>query len=186
MTPPEITFRSLRRSWASLEPAERNRVFGVVLTQEEQDGAWDALAHREKCRRDIELHDLAFDQGWPLDEANPDPRALLVAPRSLPRRGVAGDDIFDSIPPPVYFEALTGEAVVSGRVRCPAPGHEDVHPSCVVYDEPGRGFWCPVCEAAGSAIDLGSLITGIEPRGEGYWELRRWIAARLLGTDGLA
>jgi hypothetical protein len=95
----------------------------------------------------------------------------------------AGDDVLYEISPHDYWVALTGEPVeANGRARCPVAGHEDVHPSVVVYQDPGRGWWCPVCDLGGSAIDLAAVITGIKPRGGGYIELRRWIAERLLNA----
>lgn len=95
------------------------------------------------------------------------------------RRG----DVLETISPVDYWEALRGEALADGRGRCPMPGHPDEHPSVVVYPDPGRGWWCPVCNAGGSAIDLASALTGIEPRGRDYWRLREWIAERLLSTN---
>lgn len=34
------------------------------------------------------------------------------------------------------------------------PFHDDANPSLHVYTEPGRGFYCFVCSAGGSAIDF--------------------------------
>src|SRR5436190_2576343 len=98
-------------------------------------------------------------------------------------RGWTGDDVLDSIAPPIYWTALTGEAVpANGIVRCPNPAHPDEHPSARVYPHPGRGWCCFACGAGGSAIDLAALLTGKTPRGAEYHEIRRWVAERLLGT----
>ena len=93
------------------------------------------------------------------------------------------DDILDSIPPAEYVEALTGESVPAhGSIQCPLPGHDDRSPSFKVYREPGRGWYCFGCHRGGGAIDLAAEIFGIEPRGDGFHELRRRIAERLLNS----
>ena len=57
------------------------------------------------------------------------------------RRSDPENDVLDTIPPPVYFEALTGEAVPHhGRVHCPIPDHDDRHPSARASTPiPGKG-----------------------------------------------
>jgi hypothetical protein len=101
---------------------------------------------------------------------------------SRPIRAIRGDDVLDTISPTDYVEALTGEAVPSngGAIRCVFPHHEDRTPSFYVYRDPGPGWYCHGCHRGGSAIDLAAELTGIEPRGEGYLELRRYIAEKLL------
>lgn len=185
MTAPRFTFGRLSRQWRGTPSFLRNRAFGSALTAAEQQEAWDALAYREECRRAIEIADLAFDSGEPIERRRPNRAAARTSAPSL-RHGKEGDDIFESIPPPVYVEALTGEPVPpgGGSIRCPLPDHEDHHPSCHVYGEPGRGWHCFACGRGGSAIDLASHLAGIHPRGEGYWQLRRYIAERLLGREG--
>lgn len=94
--------------------------------------------------------------------------------------GQADPDRLDEIPPREYWYRLTGERVPEhGRVRCPFPDHEDEHPDCMVYREIGRGWWCPVCGTGGTAINLASALTGIQPRGKGFHDLLRWIGERL-------
>lgn len=70
---------------------------------------------------------------------------------------------------------VTGEEVpASGFVSCPAPEHEDLHPSCSVRES---AFNCFSCGVGGSAIDLGAQAYGIEPRGRGFHALRRELLA---------
>jgi len=92
--------------------------------------------------------------------------------------------VLERIEPADYWPALTGDQVDGRRARCPLPGHEDRRPSVVLYGA-GRGWWCPVCDAGGSAIDLAAAVTGIDPRGAGYLELRRYVARRLLAGSAL-
>jgi hypothetical protein len=68
------------------------------------------------------------------------------------------------------------------RIRCPAPGHDDAHPSADVDLE--RGWTCRSCHAGGSLRQLAELI-GLAPprpprRGQSY------VPPRLLGIDRAA
>ena len=77
-----------------------------------------------------------------------------------------------SVPPPVYFERLTGLRVGrSGKLRCLF--HDDRTPSLHVYREPGRGWYCFGCGRGGSIYDLAALLSGRETRGSDFCELRR-------------
>lgn len=71
---------------------------------------------------------------------------------------------------------LTGETLSGSLARCPSPEHEDEWPSCAVR---ARLFFCNGCPASGSIIDLGALLYGIEPRGRGFFEIRRRLLAAL-------
>ena len=157
-----------------------------------KDPPWGKIAWQAARR-----HEAEFLVDWDPVRDGPPPRRPFLEPRRRfeavrprsgsrprsPRDPIDDRDVLDEIDPRDYWEALTGEPVeANGRARCPVVGHEDVHPSVVVYDEPGRGWWCPVCDVGGSAVDLAAVITGIVPRGKGYHELRRWIAERLLNS----
>ena len=88
-------------------------------------------------------------------------------------------DPLKQVAPAVYVEALTGEPVpANGWLHCPLPDHEDRTPSFQVLPSHWRCFGC---NRGGSVIDLAAALTGIEPRGRGFIELRSWIARRLLG-----
>jgi hypothetical protein len=113
----------------------------------------------------------------------PDPPAerAPARPTGVPRPHASrGSGALDSIPPPVYFEALTGETPCrDGKVRCPLPDHEDRTPSCHVYDDPAQGFYCFGCNRGGTIIDLGAALWSIEPRGAGYHQIRERIEHEL-------
>jgi len=88
-------------------------------------------------------------------------------------------DALAAIAPPVYVELLTGrERGRDGKIACPF--HDDSTPSLEVYDDPAGGFFCFGCERGGTIIDFGAELYGIEPRGAGYHEVRRRLAADLL------
>ena len=70
-----------------------------------------------------------------------------------------------------------------GMVSCPL--HEDRHPSCRVYADPGGVGYCFSCGRGGSAIDLAAGLLDLEPRGDGYLQLRRWVPSGYLAQKGV-
>ncbi len=83
------------------------------------------------------------------------------------------------VPPPVYFERLTGQRVGrSGKLHCLF--HDDQHPSLHVYPEAGRGWYCFGCGRGGSVYDLAALLSGRKTRGADFLELRRELEKQLL------
>jgi hypothetical protein len=105
------------------------------------------------------------------------------ADRRGERREVDPTDALGSIAPPVYLGLLCGVDVPDrgGMVRCPLPDHEDRTPSCYVYADAAAGWYCYGCGRGGSLIDLGAALWGVDPRGRGYHDLRRRLAAELTG-----
>ena len=83
-------------------------------------------------------------------------------------RAVAADE---------YVEALTGVAITGRTIRCPLPGHDERTPSFHLYED--GSFYCFGCGRGGSIIDFGAHWYGLEPRGAGYHEIRRGLAADL-------
>jgi hypothetical protein len=105
--------------------------------------------------------------------------ALVPAKRPKTQRQ-AGQDVLQQIPASEYLPALTGRAVGrDGKALCPF--HEERTPSLHAYEDPARGFYCFGCRAGGSIIDFGARLYGIDPRGAGFLEIRRRLAADLLG-----
>lgn len=102
-------------------------------------------------------------------------------PKTPPERRPSHElDVLQSIPATEYVPALTGQELSrDGKIACPF--HDDRTPSLHAY--PGdRGWSCFGCGRGGTIIDLGAALYGIEPRGAGYHEIRRRVAADLLGT----
>ena len=99
---------------------------------------------------------------------DPEPRRERTRP---PHVRLSGDDELGRIPPPVYFRLLCGLAVPSrgGYVLCPL--HEERTPSCMVWPEPERGWWCFGCGRGGGIYDLASLLNA-GPWGAGARGLR--------------
>lgn len=154
---------------------------------EQQEAFWKRVGEWAERETDFKRWLAAMD-----DPTDPDPEPpmgrLLPKPRWNPSRAKplelgedeADPDLLAAMSPREYWERLTGESVPShGRVQCPAPDHPDENPACVVYAEPGRGWHCHACGAGGSAIDLAACLTGIRPRGKGYFDLLRWIGERI-------
>jgi hypothetical protein len=91
----------------------------------------------------------------------------------------ASSDPLLLVPPPVYFERLTGLRVgPSGKLHCLF--HDDRSPSLHVYREPERGWYCFGCRRGGSVYDLAALLFGRGTRGRDFVELRRELDQRLL------
>ena len=129
----------------------------------------------------VRLLDLAPEARVSLAELD---RVLPCAPpRAItPLRGreaMGTVDALDAIPPPVYFERLTGLRVgPSGKLHCLF--HDDRSPSLHVYREPGRGWYCFGCGRGGSIYDLAALLSGRETRGREFTELRRDLEELML------
>jgi hypothetical protein len=104
------------------------------------------------------------------------PRAITRLQRRQP---IVTVDALEGIPPPVYFERLTGLRVgPSGKLRCLF--HDDRSPSLHVYREPGRGWYCFGCGRGGSIFDLAALLSGRETRGKDFADLRRELEELLM------
>lgn len=102
-------------------------------------------------------------------------------PRRPPPAAVPGDaaDPLLEIAPAVYVEALTGRTPNrEGKIQCPF--HTDRTPSLHAYPTAERGWTCFGCGRGGTIIDFGAALFGVEPRGAGYHEIRRRLAAELL------
>lgn len=131
-------------------------------------------------RLEIEVYEAATIVGELPDP--PSPRQEPATPRETRPIDPDAADVLLTIEPRVYVAALTGQEVSrEGKVRCPL--HEDRTPSLHVYPEPERGWYCYGCEHGGTIYDLAAALWRIEPRGEGFHELRRRLAAELLGSD---
>ncbi len=108
----------------------------------------------------------------------PEPPPTLQRRPVRPRRAGACGDPLLSVPPPLYFERLTGRRVGrSGKVRCPF--HDDRTPSLHVYGDPARGWYCFGCGRGGSIYDLAALLWGRRTQGRDFVELRRELRRRL-------
>jgi len=109
----------------------------------------------------------------------PDPPDEKRPPSAPVRPPAAIDDPLLAVPPAVYVELLTGrETGRDGKVSCPF--HEDSTPSLHVYEDVERGWTCFGCDRAGTIIDFGAELYGIEPRGRGYYEIRERLEADLI------
>ena len=101
----------------------------------------------------------------------------------LPARSLADasardrDDPLRLVPPPVYFEWLTGLRVGrSGKLRCMF--HDDQHPSLHVYPEPERGWYCFGCGRGGSIYDLAALLWSTGQSRDGKLRGRDFLMVR--------
>src|SRR3954471_9398489 len=105
--------------------AERSRVMRLAGTINHKTGAWARV-----IQADLALEPYAIDA---LLDGLPEPAPAALQPRPG-RPESRADDPYKRIAPPEYFQRLAGVRVPpgGGLVRCPAPGHDDTHPSCSV------------------------------------------------------
>jgi hypothetical protein len=106
---------------------------------------------------------------------DPKERVAVKAPVPFGRATVLGP--LEQVSPREYYLRLTGEIVpADGLISCPHADHEDRNPSCQVFEEPGRGWYCHSCGAGGNAPDLVSALaggpTGAELKGDAFLEAK--------------
>ena len=173
-------------------PDELRVDFFELLPPEVQDAMWAALAsecalHTEQSRLadpdPVEWHRRArVGRRWGTRPSALRP-SRVTSRSSKPSRGDderSRDDPIADVPPPIYFAALADCDVpaTGGMVRCPV--HDDRTPSCRVYAEPERGWYCHGCHIGGSVYDLAATLWGLETRGDEFRLLRARIARALL------
>jgi hypothetical protein len=102
--------------------------------------------------------------------------------RSVSDRRAA--DRLQRIPPALYFLELAGvEPDRGGKACCPLPDHDDPDPSCHVYDDPARGWFCYGCGRGGDIYELAGVLWGFRRDGRDFIELRELLEKRF-GLDG--
>ena len=133
---------------------------------------------QEGHRVDADEIDAQLPRSAPSRIDKPRPTVAASAP-------IASSDPLRLVPPPVYFERLTGLRVGrSGKLRCLF--HDDRSPSLHVYREPGRGWYCFGCGRGGSIYDLAALLSGRETRGQNFSELRRELEELMLPPSSVS
>lgn len=132
-------------------------------------GAIDGTAATEPPLR---VRGIRWDAHW---QRRADAARRLGARVTAPPYSRETDPLFDVDLREVWTE-LTGLELRGNVTRCPSPDHDDRFASCGVK---ARFFNCLGCKAGGSIIDLGALVFGLEPRGAGFFEIRRRLLAEL-------
>ena len=163
-----------RYAWPQdeLSRAEMGALFGF-LPDSVQDDFWSHVRGYADAQH-------ALDQDTFFEDSDTDLDAPALPKLSHQPYAVSDDDVLRDLTTDDYFEVLTGQVIPHTRlVHCPSRGHEDRHPSCRVYTD---GIHCFACGFHGGVYDLAAEMSGIEPRGRDFFELQRWIAARLLGA----
>jgi hypothetical protein len=157
--------RALEADPKCVDPARVMRAIGSVNRKAEP-------APVRCLRLEVEVFDAADVIG-----SLPAPPEPIRAPMRLIRP--AGGAL-DAIPAAEYVPALTGrELGRDGKILCPF--HEERTPSLHCYERPEDGWSCFGCSRGGSIVDFGAALYGIEPRGASFHEIRRRLAADLLG-----
>lgn len=109
---------------------------------------------------------------------DPDPPSFRATSRVRRRAGRTElDRALLAIPAPEYVSVLA-ELTPNREGKVPCPFHEDSNPSLQLY--PDGGFYCfgSGCRRGGTIYDFAGHLWGIDPRGEGFLELRERLASR--------
>ncbi|HEY4279696.1 MAG TPA: hypothetical protein VGM91_15835, partial [Conexibacter sp.] len=152
---------------------DRSRLMRLAGTVNYKSGRHARVIHADLALRPYSLRDLVGDL--------PD-----LPSRRAPRRPgqpVNNDDPYKTIAPATYFVELAGVDVVGyGLIRCPAPDHDDDHPSCNVGDDADTGWWCHGCARGGTIYDLASVLlggpTGTALRGDAFRSAKALVVER--------
>jgi hypothetical protein len=151
------------------------------------DDARVFVAECAACAGELWIHRRGFDE-WRASCANGCAReAMDAAASELLREQRADmeyqaelkatmepDDPFWNIEATRYIEALTGqEASRGGFFRCPFHGDGNERtPSLHATDLLPARWYCFACHQGGTIYDFAALLWGIEPRADGFAELR--------------
>ena len=159
---------------------ERARVMRLAGTINYKSGQYARVVEADLQLPGYRLEELVGDLAGPGTAARGPGRG-----RSAPHA-----DPYKRIPPPEYFQRLAGITVPrNGLVSCPAPWHDDVHPSCSVGIDPEQGWCCHSarCGARGAIYDLASVLLGgpwgQELRGDAFKRARAHVVS-VFGEHG--
>ncbi|HEX3509817.1 MAG TPA: DNA-primase RepB domain-containing protein [Solirubrobacteraceae bacterium] len=141
------------------------------------------LNHKHDAPRPVTLLALREDWTTSLQELgsllprDPDPPAFRARSKARRRAGTGAlDQALLAVPAAEYVRVLAElEPNREGKVSCPF--HEDSNPSLQLY--PDGGFYCfgSDCRRGGTIYDFAGHLWGINPRGEGFLELRERLAS---------
>ena len=164
---------------ADTQCAERSRVMRLVGTINNKTGESARILEADFALPGYDIGQLVGDL--------PDPAPAQPTPTMPAADGWQGereDDLYKSIPPPVYFGQLAGiDVPVGGGLVC-CPAHPDRNPSCSVGATPEQGWRCHSdrCGARGAIYDLASVLLG-GPWGAGNLRGEAFRAARAYVAD---
>jgi CHC2 zinc finger len=168
-----LDFMELWGRWPDVPAHIRCVAFGS-LPQRDQDSCWQALAAECAERTEFERAERHLD---PPKRRSPDHGTPTSTSTGTGRVQFDHSDPLKRIPASEYVTAFTGVPVpASGKICCPL--HDDRTPSFKAY---GSRWHCFGCGGDGDIYDLASALTGLECRGADFIELRRRVAAALLG-----
>jgi hypothetical protein len=106
--------------------------------------------------------------------------ARLLDDQRLRRLPMDTDDPLYGITAETYIGRLTGQEPDRHFFKCPFHSDEDERTPSL--HATGIWWYCHGCGEGGSAYDFAARKWGIEPRGEGFKEIRSRLAQTLLGV----
>lgn len=162
---------------------DRARIMRVAGTHNHKANAPCRLAYCNLATRPVPAPTLTAG----LPDPEPPPPSSRPAEIRRHRARMAADDAAH-IAPPAYFAVLAGVEVSDqgGHIPCPLPDHTEQLASCMVYPDPGGGWWCYGCQRGGTIYDFASLLDGRNwgrmLRGEEFTDIKRRVCD-LLGLE---
>jgi hypothetical protein len=173
-----LDFDYFHRATRRLSGPDRARTFDSMPVAD-QETVWSRLARRRTDERYAE--GLVEFQSIRAERRKRQEAEREKYPR--PRRTAAGKkldhalDRIREIPAEEYLEPVAGvEPLRGGRVACPLPHHEDLHPSASYT---GTVWHCHRCAQGGDLLALAAEVSGISTNGREFRELVHWTADRL-------
>jgi hypothetical protein len=153
---------------------DRGRVLRLAGSINFKTGRWAGIKQADLTLAPYAVGELVGDL------CDPEPERQR---RQAGGNDVGRDDPYRRIPARDYMARILGlQANPAGLVRCPAPGHEDRHPSCRVGGEDPTLFRCFACGAGGSIFDTASIRLG-GPFGAGQLRDEDFKRARALVAE---
>jgi len=158
----------------------------LKLSGPDQERVFYALP--EPVRRDFsdqvirQREDERFADGYVGFKSHRKPKAKTAyKPRPLTAQDWRpGTEAIAGVPAETWLPIIAGvEPLPGGRVRCPLPDHEDNNPSATYRD---TVWFCHRCGVGGGIFTAASAISGLGDRGDQFFDLRKWVAERLLGV----
>jgi hypothetical protein len=92
------------------------------------------------------------------------------------------DDPLYGLDAETYVAALTGKEPTRGFFQCPF--HGDGAERTPSLNTTGPVWYCHACHRGGTVYDFGAELWGIEPRRDGFTELRRRLVHGLIAWAG--
>jgi hypothetical protein len=179
LTRPPATFERFQLPLPGLSGADRLALFNALPESDRRE------MERNRVVRIADRRFLDGEVGFVSRKPKPKPKRRPTRGPAF-RSDTSADnwrretEVLAQVPAETYLPVFSPDCEPHrGRIRCPLPDHEDLHPSATYRDSV---WFCHRCGEGGGIFRAASAITGLADRGDQFPELRRWVADRLLGV----